>query len=207
MAVVVGGFCLLTLGAAVLWLGEMTYATPTLLSAGDSSADPAGIDRRLAALGRRPPGRAARPEPLVFTEAEVAMLLERCLEDAGVPISRLQTKLRTTEITVQGRVPLGVLLEGAPITWLSSAMPRWSLEAPVWVTLAGTLTVHAAPSPRRPGHGEVTLVDGRLGRLSVPGWLLPVMAGSRGASLLHWQLPASVERLEVEDGRLTVRMR
>jgi hypothetical protein len=34
-----------------------------------------------------------------------------------------------------------------------------------------------------------------------------MLAGSRGASLLRWQVPAIVERLEVGDGKLTIRAR
>jgi hypothetical protein len=51
------------------------------------------------------------------------------------------------------------------------------------------------------------LLDSRVGRLSISGWLPTMLAGSRGASLLRWQVPAIVERLEVGDGKLTIRAR
>lgn len=51
------------------------------------------------------------------------------------------------------------------------------------------------------------LLDSGVGRLSIPGWLPTMLAGSRGASLLRWQVPAIVERLEVGDGKLTIRAR
>jgi hypothetical protein len=51
------------------------------------------------------------------------------------------------------------------------------------------------------------LVETEIGRLSVPGWLLTLMLGPRGASLLRWQVPAVVERVDIDDGRLTIRTR
>ncbi|HWT87028.1 MAG TPA: hypothetical protein VN177_14735 [Myxococcales bacterium] len=66
----------------------------------------------------------------------------------------------------------------------------------------------AAPSgPRRARYAEATLVSARLGRIPAPAWLLGLMLGSRGASLLRWQVPGVVDRLEVGEGRITVRTR
>jgi hypothetical protein len=41
----------------------------------------------------------------------------------------------------------------------------------------------------------------------VPAWLLSLMLGPRGASLLRWQVPGVVDRLEIGEGHLTVRTR
>ena len=204
---VVVGLLVVTLGGATLWVWAMTHATPPLLFGNHARADPVVVERRIAELGHRSAGQPSRAASLVLSEADVATFLGQYLDDAGVPISEVQTRLRTGEVIVQGRVPLGRLLEGAPVTWLPFAILQRSLDAPVWVTLTGTIAVHAAPSPRRPGYAEATLVDSRIGRLSIPSWLLTVMAGSRGASLLRWQVPPIVERMDVGDGRLTVRTR
>ena len=72
-----------------------------------------------------------------------------------------------------------MLLQGAPVAWLSSVIPC------------------------RPRYAEAMLNDSQLSRLSIPGWLLTMMTGSPGASLLRWQVPAVAERLEVGDGRMT----
>src|SRR5260370_868002 len=40
-----------------------------------------------------------------------------------------------------------------------------------------------------------------------PNWLLGLMLGSRGASLLRWQAPGVVDRLEIGEGRITIRTR
>ena len=99
------------------------------------------------------------------------------------------------------------MLFRSPVAWLSSLIPRRSLDAPVWITLAGTIGLEAASARRRTRYAEAMLTGSQVGRLSIPGWLLTVMAGSRGASLLRWQVPAIVERLEVGDSKLTIRTR
>lgn len=206
LTVLVMVLAILAGGGGTLWVWSSVRATPPLLSAGASKANPPAVERRLAELGSRAGGRSSRVERLVLSEPEVAAFLARYLEDAGLQISPVHARLRTTEITVQGQIPLGALLQGAPV-WLSSVIPRRSLDAPVWITLAGTIGLEAASSPRRPHYAEAMLLDTQVGRLSMPGWLLTVMAGPRGASLLRWQVPATVERLEVGDGKLTIRIR
>ncbi|MGH7373215.1 MAG: hypothetical protein ACREJY_03220 [Candidatus Rokuibacteriota bacterium] len=207
LTVLVVALLVLVLGVGALWVWDSVQASPHLLSARPSKADPAAVERRLAELGSRAGGRSSRGEPLVFSEPEVAAFLARHLDDAGLRLSPVHTRLRTTEITVQGQIPLGALLQGAPFTWLPSVIARRTLDAPVWITLAGTIGLEAASSPRRPRYAEARLIDSQVGRLSIPGWLLTMMAGSRGASLLRWQVPAIVERLEVGDGKLTIRTR
>jgi hypothetical protein len=207
LSVVVVIFSFLALGGGALWVWGSVQATPPLLPASPSKADPAAVERRMAELGLRAVGRSTRLEPLVFSEPEVAAFLARYLEDAGLRLSSVHARLRTTKITVQGQIPLGALLQGAPVTWLSSVIPHRSLDAPVWITLAGTIGLEAASSPRRARYAEAMLIGSQVGRLSIPGWLLTVMVGSRGASLLRWQVPAIVERLEVGDGKLTIRTR
>jgi hypothetical protein len=125
------------------------------------------------------------------------------------PTLTVQTGLRTTEITVQGQIPLAGLLPGAPVAWLSSVIPRRSLDDPVCITLAETVGLEEASSAGRPRYAEAMLIDCRVGYLSIPGWLLTTMAGPRGASLLRWQVRALVERLEGGggDGKLTIRTR
>jgi len=206
LSVLLVALLVLALGVGALLVWDNVQATPPLLPAHPSKADPAAVERRLAELGSRA-GGSTRGEPLVFSEAEVATFLARYLDDSGLRLSSVHARLRTTEITLQGQIPLGALLQGAPVAWLSSVIPRRSLDAPVWITLAGTIGLEAASSPRRPRYVEAMLIDSQVGRLSTPGWLLTMMAGSRGASLLRWQVPAIVERLEVGDGKLTIRAR
>jgi hypothetical protein len=207
LSVLVVALSILALAGGTLWVWGSVQATPFLLPARPWKADPAAVERRLAKLGFHGGGQSTRMEPVVLSEPEVAAFLARHLEEAGLRLSPVHARLRTTGTIVQGQIPLGALLQGAPVAWLSSVIPRGSLDAPVWITLAGTIGLEVASTQRRPRYAEAVLVDSQVGRLSIPAWLLTVMAGSRGASLLRWRVPASVERLEVGDGKLTIRTR
>jgi hypothetical protein len=77
----------------------------------------------------------------------------------------------------------------------------------VWITLVGHLELERPAGPRRPRYAEAALLGARIGRIPVPAWLLSLMLGPRGASLLRWQVPGVVDRLEIGEGRLTVRTR
>jgi hypothetical protein len=143
----------------------------------------------------------------VFSETEVAAFLARHLHDAGLQLSPVNVRLRATQVTAQGRLPLDTLLQGPPVTWLSSVVSRHRLGSPVWVTLTGTLAVEAPSGARRARYAEVTLIHSKVGRVSLPGWVLTLMVGPRGASLLRWRVPAVVDRVEVGDGKLTIRTR
>lgn len=65
----------------------------------------------------------------------------------------------------------------------------------IWITLAGTIELEGPPARRRTRDAEATLVQSRVGSLSIPGWLLTSIMG------------AVVERVEVGEGRLTIKTR
>ncbi len=93
------------------------------------------------------------------------------------------------------------------MAWMGSVVPRSTLGTPIWLTVTGLVEVDPPSGARRPRHAEARLLTARLGRIPVPSWLLPVMLGPRGASLLRWQVPGVVDRLEVGEGRMTIRTR
>src|SRR4029077_20059608 len=168
---------------------------------------PAALSRKLTEIGLRSTGRSTRTEPLVLSEAEVASLVSARLADADLQLALVAVRLRSDRVSAQGRVPLGTLLQDSPMAWMGSVVPRGTLGTPIWLTLTGLVEVEAPSGPRRPRHAEARLLTARLGRVPVPSWLLPVMLGPRGASVLRWQVPGAVDRLEVGEGRITVRTR
>jgi hypothetical protein len=192
-------------GAVWAWSG--LYAAPRLLSPDPGKADPAALSRKLTEIGLRSTGRSTRTEPLVLGEAEVASLVSARLADADLQLALVAVRLRSDRVAAQGRLPLGTLLQDSPMAWMGSVVPRSTLGAPIWLTLTGLVEVEAPSGPRRPRHAEARLLTARLGRVPVPSWLLPVMLGPRGASVLRWQVPGAVDRLEVGEGRITVRTR
>jgi hypothetical protein len=201
---------LLLLGGLVggaLWVWAGIQATPPLLPGSAAKADPGVLDRKLAEIGLRGSGRSTRSEPLVLAEAEVAALVSSHLSDAGLGLSPVTVRLRPGQASVQGRLPLALLIEGSPVAWAASALPRSTLRSPVWITLVGHLELERPAGPRRPRYAEATLLATHVGRIPMPAWLLPLTLGPRRASLLRWQVPGVVDHLEVGEGRLTLRTR
>ena len=203
----IGLTVLLCIAAGVLWTWNGLYGVPPLLPPTPARADLAGAERKLAEIGSRSTGRSARSEPLILSEAEVTALVSGHLADAGLRLAPVAVSLRPDRVSVQGRLPLGVLIQGSPVAWVESALPRKTLASPIWLTMSGHLELAGASGPRQPRYAEATLLSARLGRIPAPSWLLGLMLGSRGASLLRWQVPAVVDRLEIGEGRITIRTR
>jgi hypothetical protein len=198
---------LVCLVGGTVWAWSGLYAAPPLLSPDPGKADPAALSRKLAEIGLRSSGRSIRTEPLVLGEAEVASLVSGHLADVDLRLALVAMRLRPDRVSAQGRLPLGALLQDSPMAWVGSVVPRSTLGTPIWLTLTGLVEVEAPSGPRRPRHAEARLLTARLGRIPVPSWLLSVMLGPRGASLLRWQVPGAVDRLEVGEGRITIRTR
>lgn len=202
----IGLIVLLCLAGGAMWAWSGLYGAPPLLST-SPRADPVATERKLAEIGLRSSGRSARSEPLVLSEAEVTAVVSRHLADAGLRLAAVAVNLRPDRISVQGRLPLGALIQDSPVAWVGSALPRKTLDSLVWLTLIGHLELEAPSAPGRPRYVEANLLSARLGRIRAPRWLLGLMLGSRGASLLRWQVPGVVDRLEAGEGRVTVRTR
>lgn len=207
LGTLLGSMALLALAGGGLWAWSRAWEAPSPLPTSLARPASPGLDRKLADL--HPPNgeRATRREPIVLNEAEVSAVTSRYLEDAGLLTSPLSTEMRPGRAVVQWRGPVGALLKGPPFGWLSSVLTQSMKEAPLWITLYGAVEVQVPTSPRRPRYAEVTLTSARVGRLRVPGWLLALMAGPRGSSLLRWPVPAAVDQIEMGEGRLTIRTR
>ena len=190
------------------WTWSRAWTAPPLLAATETRPEASGIDRKLAGLSAGAGGRSLTPSnPVILSEAEVSTVASRFLEDAGLLTASLTTEMREGRAVVQWQGPVGALLQGPPFGWVAAVLTRPMSQSPVWITLAGGIHLASVSKPGRPRYAEVRLTSARIGRLPVPGWLLTLMAGPRGASLLRWPVPATVERLELGDGRLTIRTR
>lgn len=207
LGVLVVGLVVGALLAGGLWAWVAITRGPDLIPASPMRADPAAVGRRLAEVGLREDNRSTRGGPIGFSEAEAAAYLAQYLGEAGFRLSPISVSFRTARMTTQGRLPLRVLLQGPPLERVSGVLPRPILDAPVWITLTATLKLDPAPRPGRVRYGEAVLIETEIGRLSVPGWLLTLILGPRAASLLRWQVPAVVERVDIDEGKLTIRTR
>jgi hypothetical protein len=207
LGTVLGLFLLCGLIGGALWAWSGIQGTPPPLPASGAKADPGAVERKLAEIGLRGSGRSTRSEPLLFSEPELATLLSTYLSDAGFGLSPIALRLRPSRVTLQGRLPLSALVQGSPVAWTASVLPRSTLQSPIWITLVGRVELEPPVAPRRPRYAEAILLESRVGRIFVPGWLLSLILGPRGASLLRWQVSGVVGHLEVGENRLTIRTR
>lgn len=112
---------LLCLAGGGLWAWNGLHATPPLLPA-PAKGDPKAVDRKLAEIGRRSSSGATRPETLALSESEVAALVSEHVADAGLPLTLVAIKLQVDQVSVQGRLPMGALIQNSPIGWIGSGL-------------------------------------------------------------------------------------
>lgn len=202
---ILGAIAIAGLVGGGFWAWGRVWETPPLPD-GHTQASPASLDRKLADLEPRGSGRPA-PGAIVLSEAEVSAVASRQLGDAGLLISPPLIEMQPGRAMVQWRGPVDGLLQGPPFGWLGPLLPSSLKEWPVWITLSGGVRLQPAAAPRRPRYAEASVTSVRLGRLPIPAWLLILMTGPRGASLLRWPVPPTVDHIELGDGRLTIRTR
>lgn len=198
---------LLALIAGGAWTWTRVWAPPHPLAASHTvHSKSAGLDRKLAGLDRRSK-KIGGSESITLSEREVSAIASRFLADAGLLTASLTTEMHEGRAVVQWQGPVGMLLQGPPLGWAAPMLTGRMIQSPVWITVTGAVQLQPAPAPDRPRYAEVSVERARIGRLPVPGWLLMAMAGPRGASLLRWAVPTTVDRLDVGEGRLTIRTR
>ena len=88
----------------------------------------------------------------------------------GLRLTMVTVRLRSGQAIAHGKIPLRSLIQGAPRAHLHAVIPRRSLEAPIRITLAGTIGLEGTAAPRRTQYAEATFVQSRVGSLSIPGW-------------------------------------
>lgn len=192
----------LGLGLGVLaWVATLVLdSLPDQRRVGWGPADRASSQRKVAtALAVRRGG----PSEVVFTEPELTALLARYLEEAGQPVADLAVRLLGPgRLAVGGGLPAGRMAREVGLGGAFDLLPRRWSERPVWIHL------ELRERTIRDGHRRVRLEPGRLyvGRLRAPGWLHRVILSPSVVGLLEWNVPATVDTVSIERGRLVVRL-
>jgi hypothetical protein len=199
---------MVTLGL-LTFVGINLFADPDVEAPAISRTEGQAAQQKLFELAGRRAGRSARQETVVLSEREINSFLARHLADApSLPLEHIVTKLTAGQFQVHGKTALRNLLESAPLAaqvvpWI----PRQRLEAPVWLTMKGTVAVEPVTpgSSRRVARIKPTEVA--IGRQRVPTWLFSMLLGRAGPRFTEWQVPTAVESVQIEDGRLIIKTR
>lgn len=195
-------------GGAALYFAGSLFDMPTVPQVEYTPADGHRAQEKLFELVLRDPRRASNSEPVVLTERELNAFLARHLaESEGIPFSPLVVRLLPGTIEVQGRMTLINLFRGFPFSLLAKSLPASTLERPVWVTVSGTIQVQGRKSRTEREYGHLQVNAFSLGNQDLGPWILALMLGGTDRSLLWWQLPAAVDTITIEKGRMVITKR
>lgn len=200
LAVILVG--LLIAGIGGLLFSSAIFAIP------ESSAPPGYTvqdgrvgQQKLAEILLRERGLSRGKGPVVITQRELnGFLAHHLAESDRIPLNPLIVRLTPGILEIQGQTTLGRLFGGFPFSLLADYLPRSYVGQPIWVTISGRIKHDRSK-------GSLEILDFSLGKQPISPWLLSWMLGQKGQRLFHWQMPGSVERIVIEDGRAVITTR
>jgi hypothetical protein len=194
--------------AAFVFLAGNLFDVPDVKAPAVSRSEGFAAQQKLFEVASRQAGRSSRTDPVVLTERELNSFLANHLAQSWqVPLDPIVTRLMRGSFEVQGRTAFRNLLQGAPFAQLAPYVPAARLDAPVWITLRGTLAVDS-PSPGSPRTmARIRLTDFVLGNQPLAPGLLTFFLGQTATRLTEFPVPAVIDGVQIEEGRLIVRTR
>lgn len=196
VVVLAGGGAALFFGGAMFEIAgrsKLTYSAPDAQRAQD----------KMYELLLRDSGHSSRRDPIVLTDQELSAFLTRYLERTGIPVSLLVVKLAPNTVEIQGQTAFRNLFKGFPFHFLPDYLPATTMDRPVWVTVRGTIQLGSERERGRtaPNYGQLEVKEFSLGYQGIGPWLLWALLGQER---LRWPMPAVVETIKIEDGRIVI---
>jgi hypothetical protein len=173
-----------------------------------SRADGLAAQQKLYEVVLRQSGRSSRQDPVVITEQEAnAFLANHLAEAAGLPFNPIMVRFATGQLEMQGQTPLRNLLQGPPFAQLLPYISDSRLDHPIWVTIRGRIILEPKGVRGDRTYGRIELSNFQLGKQELGGWLLSLMLGPTSQRIMRWQVPAVVQEIEVQPGKLVIATR
>jgi hypothetical protein len=198
-----GFLVLLGLASLLVWAavttGARVLATPDLAVAAFSPGDGARAQQKLFALARA----SGRAETVTLSEAEVNALLTRHLVEArGIRLVAPSAQLiGRNRFVLDSQRPLHSLLGELSMGLIADTLPeRWRTR-PLWIHLGGR--VHA---DRDRHQLRIEIAEFSIGRQPLPVTLVRLVLDPASLGLLRWPLPAHIDDVGIEPGRLVFRV-
>lgn len=193
---------------AFVFLSGNVLEIPDVKAPQLSRSDGHSAQQKLFEIVSRQAGRSSRRDPVVLTEREINSFLAYHLADsARIPLDPIITRLTRGSFEVQGKTELRNLVQAAPLAQLMPYLPTARLDAPVWVTVRGTVAVEPASSGSRRMVARVRFNSLTLGKQPLSASLLTLLLGRTGSRLTEFPIPSNVDSIQIEDGRAIVRTR
>jgi hypothetical protein len=195
-------------GAVFVFMSANVFDIPDVKAPPVSRSEGHAAQQKFLEIASRQAGHSSRRDPVVLTERELNSFLARHLvESARIPLDPVFTRLTRGYFEIQGQTPFRNLLQGPPFAQILPYVPAGRLDAPVWVTLRGTVVVE----PTGPGSqrmvARLRLTDLRLGKQPLAPSLLMLLLGPTGRRLTGFPVPSVIDSVQIEDGRLVIRTR
>jgi hypothetical protein len=192
----------------LVYLSGNVFDLPDIKAPAVSRSEGFAAQQKLLEIGARQAGRSSRRDPVMLTEREINSFLANHLADTSrLWMDPIMTRLTRGSVEVQGKTLFRNLLQGPPFAQLAPYVPAARLDAPVWVTLRGTVAVEpqSPGSPQRVARRKFS--DFRLGKQPLPPGLLGYLLGPTTTRLTEFPVPSVVDSVQLEHGRLVVRTR
>ena len=189
-------------GALALLFGGSIFEVPALSKPTYSASDGYRAQDKLFEIVLRDSGRSPRRDPVVITDEELnAFLAAHLQQKEGLPISPLVVKLSSDTVEVRGQTAFKNLFKGFPFYFLPDRLPASTMDRPVWVTVRGTIWLDRETSRAARKYGRLEVKEFTLGNQDMGAWLLSLLLGQER---LRWEVPAIVEAIKIQDGRMLI---
>jgi hypothetical protein len=202
---------LLLLTAAVggaTWTAARLFRPPEIPVWVPTAAESRRAQQKLFEIVRRPPRSGESGTDVVtFSEKEVNALISRHLvEVGGVAVKNSFVRLvGTHRVDIYGSLPLGDVLDAVGPATISRQLPASWVTRPVWWHLTTRLRATGGSDGRRRLYLDAESLT--LGDQPVPVALTRLLLPPRVLELLRLDLPAGVDSVTVEPGKVVVRGR
>lgn len=159
-------------------------------------------------VSRRGAGRSptTRPAVVVLTEQELnAFVAHHLVEVDRLPVADVSLRLPgTATVDLAGRLPVDHVLAASVFASLRTILPtRWAAER-IWIVLGATVRVESGGDGRRWLRLDVKHLA--IGRQQLPAFLARLVLDPAVVRWLRWPLPAGIEEITVETGRVLIRL-
>ena len=189
-------------GAVALFFGGSIFETPAVPKPSYSTGDGYRAQEKLFEIVLRDSGRSARRDPIVITDHELNAFLAGYLEQKeGLPLSPLVVRLLPDTVEVRGQTAFKNLFKGFPFYFLPDYLPASTIDRPVWVTVRATIGLDREKSRAARKYGQLAVKEFSLGNQDMGPWLLSLLLGQER---LRWEVPAVVETIKIQDGRIVI---
>lgn len=199
--------CLVLL-ALVLGLGLTVWGVARALDspgvptgAAGNAADGVRAQQKLYEIVRRAHG-GRQGDRVALTEREINALLSRHVQEGTLPLDHPTVRLVGGGLAdIAGQVRLEQLL--AELRRVTAMAPASWRERPVWVRIEGRPHIDTGAG-RTQRYLKIDVERAWMGRQRVPTMLLKIMLSPTHLRTLSWPVPAGIDAVTVEPGRLVV---